>query len=211
MPVVTPPGAEPVGPITDYGSLQEAQVTEGVLRDAVDTVQVYSIAPSFSRAGEQAAVERVGSDRLRLTVSARGIPVRASGTSRSLSHQGSEPEVKITRTYRKEKDKYVLEEVLTTSETKTDKATTKSKQTFRVTQVKWYENKENDKARKEKREKARASLGAPSQPSFNHTCEDGGLFDEYGNSCEPPPPPPAWRGSLSRHGRRAQRGVPARL
>lgn len=84
----------------------------------------------------------------------------------------------------------MLEEVLTTSETKTDKATTNSKQTFRVTQVKWYENKEKDKARKEKREKARASLGVPSQPSFNHTCEDGGLWDEYGSPCEPPPPPP---------------------
>jgi pimeloyl-ACP methyl ester carboxylesterase len=93
----------------------------------------------------------------------------------------------MTRTYARRDGKYVLEELVIETETKTDRATIRGKQHMQFRNVKWKENKDKDAERKDKLEKAprTPSLAPPSAPSLNWGCDRGAIYDESGNPCFP--------------------------
>lgn len=191
---VTIPGGAPANSPMESLAYEGAQVTDGILVDATaeETVRSNGLNASFSIADQVGSARRITRDRLQITTSFDELTATATGgplLSRSLSTSASAPQEtgKITRTYTKRDGKYVLEEVLIESEAKTDKGVIKSKQRMQLRNVRWYENKEEDKKRKEKREQATktAFLSPPTNPSFSWGCEDGAIVDEYGNTCVP--------------------------
>lgn len=182
------PGNSPMEGLTYEG----AQVTDGMLLDASaqEVVTSYSMSPSLRPGGQPGTVKRIGSDRIQITATfadlAQSAP-RGLRTSRALSMSaGSGQETgTVKRTYAKHEDKYVLEEVLIESETRTDKGTVRGKQQVRFKNVKWHINKDEDKKRKDKRDKASATGSlAPSSPRAAMVQQDNCLIDEYGNPCD---------------------------
>lgn len=97
---------------------------------------------------------------------------------------------KLVRTYRKQGDKFVLAEVDLTSETRTEAAVFASRTTLKVEKVKWKENKDKDKKRKEERVKRGGK--APKAPNpfapgeFTVTSSE---CPPYAVVCDDDPPP----------------------
>ncbi len=188
--VTVPDGAPSNSPMEGL-AYEGAQVTDGILIDATATDKVYSrgaaMGARFSIVGQPGTAQRIGEDRLRITASLADVASAPAGGALLSQTSGdgeklTKQEGKITRTYAKQGDKYVLEEVLVESETVTDKATIKEKQRVQFKNVTWHENKEEDKKRKEQREKSKGSvaLSVPTAPSFVESC----IVDEYGNPCD---------------------------
>ncbi len=208
-----PGDAVTFSPLTEIGSLQNVSITSGVIIDekAVDpnaprpaSVEAAEDDPLAYENGAH-KVDR-SPDQLVITTffpepGADG-PATLSAQATSGAPNGSG---KMVRSFRKQGNKYVLEEVNLTSDIKTNEGSFHTRSGLQIRKVKWYENKEKDKERKEKRTKERASVprapdpfapGSPPSPSAlepNYICpvSTGEIRPLV---CEPPPndpnPPP---------------------
>lgn len=178
--------------LAELGPLDGAQVTTGVVldHDPVNGTAVYSMSPSGS-SGPRVRAIRIGNDRARLeSVTTERTPVALR--NEAVSHATHKN--KVARTYKKNGDRWVLEEIEVVDEIQTDKGKVENRQTMRLRNVRWHENKGKDDERKVRREKIAAGLIAPrTEPSSNlNPPGDHCIIDEYGNPCQPedPPPPP---------------------
>ena len=174
--------------LAELGSLDGAQITNGVIldHDPITGTAAYSVSGTGSVTPNVRAV-RISGDRMRMESHTIEVePVRMRNASvREATHKN-----KVARTYRKNRDKWVLEEVEVTNEVQTDKGRIENRQTMRLRNLRWHENKSKDEERRVRRGRASAIHTAPTE----HAALSGDcLVDEYGNPCqgsEPPPPPP---------------------
>lgn len=211
IPEVVPPGEYPVGPLSDdLGSLVDAQITDGVVIDSrtVDTVHSASRMPApgsvlFSISGAGSRMERLSDDRIRFVstfdVGSRGATATTAGAPRfsAQADPDGRGNAKMTRTFRKENGKYLLDEVVTEADVDTEHGHMHHVQTFKIRNLHFYQNEAKDHGRRVRRE-ARAKGEPVSGPKKVMTyC----IIDDYGNPCDgsgggggggytPPPPPP---------------------
>lgn len=177
--------------LAELGPLDGAQVTEAVVLDyePVNGTAAYSRSESPDP-GERTTVVRVGTDRVRLsTASTESLPLRLSSAVSARAEHAS----KVERTYKKNGDKWVLEEVATTDHVQTERGRMAMRQSFRLRNVRWHFNKDKDDNRRARRQRASADLPpAVAAPSHYAAPGDHCIVDEYGNPCQPedPPPPP---------------------
>lgn len=174
--------------LAELGPLDGAQVTEGVVMDhePVNGTAAYSRSGSDSPA-PQPVVIRLGRDRRRLEVATTSVQqIRTvNAPAAQATHRN-----KVARTFRRNGDKWILEEIEVTSEVQTEKARFESRQTTRVRNVRWHENRGKDAERRVRRARIAEGVAQPAAPPLWNV--DTCLVDEYGNPCptdEPPPPP----------------------
>jgi pimeloyl-ACP methyl ester carboxylesterase len=173
--------------LAELGSLDGAQVTSEVVMDhePVDGTAAYSKSASGSP-GPQSRVVRIGRDRVRLeSATTEIVPLQIrNGPAIQATHKN-----RVSRTYGRNGGKWILEEIEVASEVQTEKGRLENRQTTRLRNVRWHENKAKDAERRVRREKIAAGLIAPNiRPRAN---VDLCVIDEYGNPCqsdEPPPP-----------------------
>jgi pimeloyl-ACP methyl ester carboxylesterase len=173
--------------LAELGPLDGAQVTQGVVTDhePVNGTAAYSRSGSDSPA-PQTVVIHLGRDRRRLEVARSSVQqIRtANAPATQATHRN-----KVARTFRRNGDKWILEEIEVSSEVQTEKARFESRQTTRVRNVRWHENRGRDAERRVRR--ARIAEGSVQPSATPRSMVDHCVIDEYGNPCpreEPPPP-----------------------
>ncbi|HEX8243721.1 MAG TPA: hypothetical protein VF541_09505, partial [Longimicrobium sp.] len=154
--------------------------------------------PLFAMAGAGGRMERLSSDRIRFVTT---FAVGAQNGRRGARYSAqADPDghgnARMTRTFRKENGKYLLEEVLTEADVATEHGRMHHTQRLHIHRLQFHQNEAEDRGRRERREK-RAREGAPGGPRQLMQQQDNCLVDEYNNPCqdggggyEPPPPPP---------------------
>lgn len=165
----------------EMGSLDGAQVTESVVLDhePVDGTVRYSKSGSSSPAPQVRAI-RIGSGRTRVettTVEVHAIALRNAAVPRASQKS------KVSRTYRKNGAKWVLEEIEVLNEVETDKGRLENRQTTRLRNVRWHENKGKDEERRVRRN--RVATGAPGPSTQPRANTASCVIDEHGNPCQP--------------------------
>lgn len=203
-------GAPASNPMASLGDLTYAQITNGFLVDA----NADPSGPRYSRsaadgAGGQSApgaalgaerVERPDPATLRVTA-----PLFAAAGGQGRGGERAE----TRRQYKKRDGKWVLEEVAVVVEASTPEGTIRHEQVRRLSNVRWYENKEKDEERRRGREAAAAAVPAPAlrtaigavlpSRAVRPTGPQRMMMpcDQYldpppecGGGYEPPPPPP---------------------
>ncbi|HYW06464.1 MAG TPA: hypothetical protein VE913_05885, partial [Longimicrobium sp.] len=168
--------------LAELGTLDGAQVTRAVVLDydPINGTAAYSKSPSPTP-GERASAVRIGVERVRLSVaSTEMLPVRRNNSG--AAHAAHES--KVDRTYKKNGNKWVLEEVTTTDRVDTDQGRIETRQSFRLKNVRWHFNKDRDAARAARRERILAQLSpAATPPGQAVQPGDHCIIDDYGNPC----------------------------
>lgn len=179
LPEEVPAGEQPVGPITEYGSLANAQVTSGV----VMSYQEYNSVAMMSRSADPASgrrvrLERLPSEGVRITTD---FDQGAMAASLAITGEGGREHVskgREVRTYRREGDQLVIEEIVSTTEREGPAGKVKSQDRVRFSRVRWHKNEKKDKEREERR--ARRAAGAPSAAMVMNECEIQQMYDTSG-------------------------------
>ena len=162
MSAVFPDDAVSTSPLAMLGSLDNAQVTEGVLVDesSADPSSPRALLPSFNISGQAGNVERLGTNRLRITIPLfNSNPGVTDATVAGERGQGN-----IARTYHRRDGKWVLEELVLTSELTAGKESVRTREVMRLRNVQWYENKAEDARRRAARQQASQSQTAVRDP-----------------------------------------------
>lgn len=202
IPVEIPPDAVSFSPLTEIGSLENVSITSGVIIDEAST-DPNAPRPTSVASAEDPLRRENGAHRVdrgeNLLVVTTFFPEGSSGEAASISAQGAGGEDgghgKMVRTFRKHGNKYVLEEVDVTAETRTPEARFQTRQTLRVRKVKWYENKDEDGKRKAKREGSGARVPeapgafAARTPVTTTVISPPERCPEDSYECNPPPDP----------------------
>lgn len=190
----------PGAPLAELGSLAGAQVTQGVIiskRD-VETIIMHGISPNrlpVDGEGESTTrVERLASGRIRL-VTHISTPGSAQGV-RLAASQAQGQETRMSRRYAPRGEQYVLEELDVETRSANERGQMTSRQTTRIRNLRWHENRQKDAERRVVRERERAVAPAPGPPapSMEEVCYATDEVDLCNGSGvpggEPPPPPP---------------------
>jgi pimeloyl-ACP methyl ester carboxylesterase len=175
--------------LAELGPLDGAQVTRALVLDydPVNGTAAYSKSAATTP-GERMSSVRIGTDRVRLSMtSSESLPLPLRNTAPTHAAHVS----KVDRTYRKNGDKWVLEEVATSDRIETDKGRIETRQSFRLKNVHWHFNRGRDAERSARRERMSAQP-APVATAPRHSIQPGDdcLVDEFGNPCQPTDPPP---------------------
>jgi pimeloyl-ACP methyl ester carboxylesterase len=176
--------------LAEVGPLDGAQVTEGVVMDhePVNGTAAYSRSGSDAPASKTVVIH-LGRDRRRLEVATAGVQqIRtANAPATQATHRN-----KVARTFRRNGDKWILEEIEVSSEVQTEKARFESRQTTRVRNVRWHENRGKDAERRVRRARIAEGLAQPAATPRSNV--DNCVIDEYGNPCHSEEPPPTGGG-----------------
>ncbi len=170
--------------LAELGTMDGAQITESVVLDHEPvTGATYSRNPGGGERSE-----------IRVTRIARGRVQVETGSSEAirLPRRNAAPgrathETKMTRTYARSGDKWLLEEIVVADRIQSDRGSMETRQNLRLKNVRWHFNKAKDAERKVRKEKASQVVSAPSR---NLQSGDNCLVDEFGNPCQPNDPPP---------------------
>ncbi|HEX8452991.1 MAG TPA: alpha/beta hydrolase [Longimicrobium sp.] len=157
--------------ITDVtGTLVDAPVTEGLVTGdprSVDIVAFFSISPAVGGGRVPAAarqqVEQLGPNRVRVSIAGVDVSLRAGENRNGAAVGRGTGRGKIARTFRRDRDAWVLEELRIEGEEATEgRGRAVHTQTMRFKNVRWNRNPAKDAARSRRRaERARNGTTAP--------------------------------------------------